>query len=97
MNVLTTANFILTFYPLALKCAIPVFEGLLPAPHNNLLLDLLFVMAYWHGMAKLRLHSEGTLEIMDRLTTSLGDKFREFDKCTCSAFATQELKKEADA
>jgi hypothetical protein len=79
------------------KCAIPVFEGLLPEPHNERLMDLLFMMAYWHGMAKLRLHSEPTLETMDRLTTSLGDKFRAFEKHTCSAFVTYELKKEATA
>jgi hypothetical protein len=60
-------------------------------------MDLLFMMAYWHGMAKLRLHSEPTLETMDRLTTSLGDKFRAFEKHTCSAFVTYELKKEATA
>lgn len=79
------------------QCALPVFEGLLPEPHNKRVMDLLFVMTHWHGLAKLRLHTDGTLEIMDGVTTSLGNNLREFEKRTCSAFVTRELQKEANA
>ncbi|OBZ65084.1 hypothetical protein A0H81_14943 [Grifola frondosa] len=51
-----------------LQCSIPAFEGLLPEPHNKVLMDLLFVFAQWHGLAKLRMHTDETLELMDGVT-----------------------------
>jgi hypothetical protein len=80
-----------------LQCAIPVFDGLLPEPHNNAVLDLLFVMAHWHGLAKLRMHHDLTLDIMESVTVNLGKLLRSFSDITCSAFATKELRREADA
>ena len=53
------------------KCAIPVFEELLPEPHNRQLLELLFLLAYWQELAKLQLHTEDTLTMLDRATTDL--------------------------
>jgi hypothetical protein len=49
----------------SLKCTIPAFEGLLPEPHNSNILRLLFVCAHWHGLAKLCMHTDQTLKIMD--------------------------------
>ena len=80
-----------------LQCAIPVFDGLLPKPHNHRILQLLFVMAHWHALAKLRLHTETTLSIMDHATIMLGDKLRTFQQKTCSAFQTRELQREKNA
>ncbi|KIK75878.1 hypothetical protein PAXRUDRAFT_18604 [Paxillus rubicundulus Ve08.2h10] len=54
-----------------LQCALPVFEGLLPAPHNKIVLDLLFDFATWHAYAKLRLHTEDTLAFFDKATITL--------------------------
>ncbi|KAG2341459.1 hypothetical protein BDR05DRAFT_949777 [Suillus weaverae] len=54
-----------------LQCSILVFEGLLPEPHNKIIIDLLFVMAHWHGLAKLCMHSDLTLDILDQQTTEL--------------------------
>ncbi|KAG6838659.1 hypothetical protein C0991_009889 [Blastosporella zonata] len=48
-----------------LQCSIPAFEGLLPEPHNKILLDLYFELATWHGLAKLKMHTETTLEDLD--------------------------------
>lgn len=79
------------------QCAIPVFDGLLPEPHNQAVLELLFVMAHWHGLAKLRMHNDLTLEVMDAVTVSLGDKLRKFTRKTCPVFATKELRRECDA
>lgn len=79
------------------QCAIPVFEGLLPEPHNSRLLDLLFVVAEWHGLAKLRIHTDRTLEILDQFTTLLGQSLRDFLSKTCSTFDTKELPREANA
>ena len=82
--------------PPKLQTVIPVFEGLLPEPHNQTILQLLFHLAHWHGLAKLRMHSEKTLDILDTLTQTLGENFRFFQGKTCAAFGTKELQWEAD-
>jgi hypothetical protein len=79
------------------KCAIPVFDGLLPEPHNRAVTELLFALAHWHALAKLRMHNDLTLEIMDAATVSLGKKLREFTQKTCPAFETKELSREYNA
>ena len=76
------------------QCAIPVFDGLLPEPYNGQILRLLFIAAHWHGLAKLRLHNDLTLDVLDSVTESLGNKLREFRDKTCSAFVTRELERE---
>lgn len=58
---------------------------------------MLFHFAYWHGLAKLRLHSDETLKLLDNETTNLGEKLRNFKSTTCAAFRTEELRKEAEA
>ncbi|THH19110.1 hypothetical protein EW146_g1980 [Bondarzewia mesenterica] len=80
-----------------LQCSIPVFEGLLPSPHNEIILDLLFTLATWHAYAKLRLHTETTLGFFDTTTTSLGQLIRRFSTTVYSAFITQELPQEEAA
>ncbi|KAH7905471.1 hypothetical protein BJ138DRAFT_1138264 [Hygrophoropsis aurantiaca] len=80
-----------------LQCAIPVFDGLLPHPQNAHVVQLLFTMAHWHGLAKLRMHSDLTLEILDTLTTMLGDQFRKFDTEVCSLYNTKEFDHEMNA
>jgi len=80
-----------------IQCAIPVFEGLLPEPHNTRILKLLFDLAHWHGLAKLRMHMEATLELLSQATIALGNGMREFQAKTCSAFATHKLERERAA
>jgi hypothetical protein len=60
-------------------------------------MTLLYRTAEWHAFAKLRLHTEGTLQYLDRLTTVLGQSMRKFRDITHSAFATFELPKETGA
>jgi hypothetical protein len=79
------------------QCIIPVFDGLLPEPHNTAVLQLLSLCAQWHGLAKLRMHTDHTLELLRRTTVKLGQKFRAFAKDTCSAFNTRELQREVEA
>ncbi|KAF7785232.1 hypothetical protein Agabi119p4_1397 [Agaricus bisporus var. burnettii] len=74
-----------------LQCAMPVFESLLPAEHDTIVLDLLFIHAKWHALAKLRLHTETTLKLLDNATMELGEQLRRFRDTTCSHFYTQEL------
>lgn len=77
-----------------LQCAIPVFEGLLPAPHDNIILDLLFDLATWQGFAKLRMHTDDTLAFFDTATTTLGKSVRKFERHTCAYYQTTELPQE---
>ena len=79
------------------KCAIPVFEGLLPEPHNSSILRLLFICAHWHSLAKLRMHTDQTLKILDDATINMGAELRAFNNKTCNAFVTQELPRETAA
>ena len=79
------------------QCTLPVLEGLLPAPHNNAILDLVFVMGCWHAYAKLRLHTEYTLASFDQLTADLGTLLRHFSAVICPAFNTVELPRESAA
>lgn len=79
------------------QCAIPVFEGLLPEPHNRRILSLLFHLAYWHGLAKLRMHTDRTLDLLSQATVNLGEALRAFKDNTCSVFVTRELERERAA
>lgn len=74
-----------------------MFEGLLEEPYNTILMTLLYRTAEWHAFAKLRLHTESTLQHLERLTTELGQLMRKFRDTTQSAFATFELPKETEA
>lgn len=74
-----------------LQCILPVIEGLLPPPHNKIVLDTIFQLATWHALAKLRLHSESTLTFFDEVTRSLGQVIRLFKSKVCPAYDTKEL------
>ena len=78
------------------QCAIPVFDALLPEPHNKNVMALLFTCAYWHGLAKLCMHTDETLMLLDTVTEHLGQQLCHFQLKTCAAFSTQELKQEAE-
>ena len=79
------------------KCAILVFEGLLPDVHNKIIMDLLFEMATWHFLAKLRLHTESTLSLLKKSTTQLGTTLRKFNSVTCDTYVTKDLPSEEAA
>lgn len=79
------------------QCALPVFDGLFPEPYNSVVLDLLFLCAHWHALAKLRMHTDQTLELLDDITISLGCQFRFFVDTVCPDFKTRELPREAAA
>src|ERR1700733_3593756 len=80
-----------------MQCSIPVFEGLLPEPHNLAILQLLFHLAHWHGLAKLRMDNDVTLAILDKETTIIGRLLWTFKANICTQFLTKELKREAEA
>lgn len=80
-----------------LQCIIPVIEGLLSEKEEKFIFDLLFLLATWHAYAKLRLHTDNTLNSFEELTKPLGDILRKFGGKFSDQFDTQELPKEADA
>jgi len=80
-----------------MQCSIPVFEGLLPEPHNSTVLNLLYTLATWHALAKLRLHTEWSVAYLEDMTKSLGSKLRAFVKTTCEVYDTKELPREVAA
>jgi hypothetical protein len=75
----------------------PVFEGLFPKRHDKIVMDLLYDLAYWHAHAKLRLHTQSTLQRLSAGTTTLGSSLQVFSKTTCTAFIANELPREHDA
>ena len=79
------------------KCAMPVFDGLLSAKHNNDIQSLLFTTAEWHTLAKMRLHTDSTLAWLDGSTKAFGKQIRRFQSHTCSFFDTRELPPEEAA
>ncbi|KIK17395.1 hypothetical protein PISMIDRAFT_111536, partial [Pisolithus microcarpus 441] len=80
-----------------LQCAIPAFEGLFPPDHDNIIHTLLFCLAQWHALAKLRLHTDNSLELLKHTTRLLGQQLRKFKEFTCTTFQTTELPSEAAA
>ena len=61
---------------------------LLPEPHNTHILKLLFELAHWHGLAKLCMHTDVTLDLLSLATASLGNSLCAFEEKTCAAFET---------
>jgi hypothetical protein len=74
-----------------------VVEGLLPDVHNDIVLDLLFELATWHAFAKLRMHTDKTLDLLTSATKTLTRAMRRFLRETCEVFVTRELPKETAA
>ncbi|KAF9554100.1 hypothetical protein CPC08DRAFT_672520, partial [Agrocybe pediades] len=80
-----------------LQCAYPVFEDLLPKKHNRIVQNLLFEFAMWHALAKLRLHTETTIEELETSTERLGHLLHKFKKDVCSQYQTRDLPHEEAA
>lgn len=70
---------------------------MLDSINNAVILDLLFELATWHGLAKLRLHTESTVRALESSTTRLGIALRKFQSTTCAAFVTRDLPSEEAA
>ena len=80
------------------QCALPVFEGsLLTEGENTRLRKLLFDLNTWHAYAKLRLHTDSTLNKFRAITTTLGTTVRMFIKEVCPKYNTTELPDEMAA
>ena len=53
-------------------------------------MTLLFRLAQWHALAKLRVHTESTLAHLKTITTEVGRQLRKFRDTTCPAFGSAE-------
>ena len=76
------------------QCAIPTFEDLLPQKHDRIMQKLLFELATLHGLAKLWLHTESTLNDLENSATQLGNLLQTFKTDVCSEYATRDLPSE---
>lgn len=74
-----------------------MFENLLPRKHDGIVRKLLFELNTWHSLAKLRLHTETTVNDLEHSTTRLGITLRKFQQDVCSAYRTFELPSEEAA
>lgn len=90
-NYLTQSRKQLTWH---MQCAMPVFEGLIHPDHESIVQTLLFRLAEWHALAKLRLHTDHTIALLDQALRRLAAQVRHFQKVTCPAFVTKELPQE---
>jgi hypothetical protein len=73
-----------------MQCIMPCIDGLLPEPHNTTVLSMLFILGTWHSLAKLRMHTDSSLKLLDDATTCLGIALRYFTRVTCPEFSTKE-------
>ena len=64
-----------------------MFEGLLGGQHNRRLMKLLYRMSEWHALAKLRMHTQDSLVLMDEITKELGDLSDSFGDSLVHSFA----------
>lgn len=62
-----------------------------------MILDLLYTLAEWHSYAKLRLHTELTLQDFEDVTKRLCDFLRKFKRTVCKRYLTKELPREINA
>lgn len=80
----------------SLQCVIPCIEGLVPNPLGRVVNTMLWNIAVWHALGKLRLHTEKTVQILEAVTTELGRSVRRFKK-ESAYLDTRELPKEEAA
>ena len=60
-------------------------------------MKLLYRTAEWHALAKLRMHTETSLALLESLTTEFGLLMQNFQELTCSQITTTELPREIAA
>ncbi|KAJ7588691.1 hypothetical protein C8J56DRAFT_785328, partial [Mycena floridula] len=84
-----------------IQCTMPCFDCLFSHPYDAIIQDVIFTISFWHGYAKLRLHTESSLTMFDGSTKHFGSELRRFKRQVCVKFMTkatpQEKKREQRA
>jgi hypothetical protein len=65
--------------------------------HDVIVRKLLFELATWHGLAKLRQHTETTVRDLENSTSRLGSLLRKFQEDVCTMYQTFDLPSEEAA
>ena len=65
---------------------IPAYEGLLPLEHNRTILELLFELANPHALAKLCLHTEATVDLLEVSTDHMYHAMDKFSRTACTVY-----------
>ena len=76
---------------------IPAFDGLFYEQDNRSISELLFLLATWHAYAKLRLHTDTTVGMLETVAKALCQALRRFATVTCPQYTTKELPREVNA
>ena len=70
------------------------FDGLFLEQDNRSISKLLFLLTTWHAYAKLHLHTESTLEMLELVSRALCQALRHFTSVTCPQYTMKELPQE---
>lgn len=74
------------------QCFFAPFEALLDIPEDRRIVhNMVFDLATWHALAKLREHTTPTIDGLDSMTVACGAGIRLFAKKTCTNYVTLEL------
>ncbi|KAK7025783.1 hypothetical protein R3P38DRAFT_3316409 [Favolaschia claudopus] len=84
-------------YQCILVCLLPVIEGLLPDAHNDEMMDVVFSLAEWHTLGKLKMHTDTSVGWLRTATKELGRMLRRFQRVVCPYYDTRELPSEQAA
>ncbi|KAI0738103.1 hypothetical protein C8Q80DRAFT_1222726 [Daedaleopsis nitida] len=85
-------------YEAYLIVIMPVIEGLITQDDDDkTIADMLFELANWHALAKLRMHHNVTLANLEHATTHMYAAIRRFTEKTCAAHTAYELPSETEA
>lgn len=63
------------------QTSIPGFHGLLPEPFDNAIATLLYRVCTCHALAKLRLHTDATVDHLQRSVAAFAADLRKMDGC----------------
>lgn len=80
-----------------MECSIPAFKGLFPGPHNRLVMTVLYRCTEWHALAKLCMHTETSLSLLNKASRRLGFILWKFRDETVQAYHMLELPREYTA
>ncbi|KAG9092910.1 hypothetical protein FS749_015341 [Ceratobasidium sp. UAMH 11750] len=67
-------------YEDVLQCFLPAIEGLFTDEQHRRISALVFTFAKWHTLAKLRMHTESTLQVLELETRVLAQRLRLFQQ-----------------